>query len=143
MTRREEVDEEANEQGLMLNIYDKILSWAEFVNVQRPFDDDPENDNSRKADEMEELTTTELKRSTNTFFDADLEREDSYADDNSGDDQKAGKVYLYHEWDYRNAALQGQLLDGNGIYDNSRICQFCRRRFKRKVRYHKRSTTQV
>ena len=28
MTRREEVDEEANDRGLMLNIYDKILSWA-------------------------------------------------------------------------------------------------------------------
>ena len=69
--------------------------------MQRPFDDDPENDNSRKADEMEELTTAELKRSTNTFFNAELEREDVYTDDKTDVAKKTDKVYLYHEWDYR------------------------------------------
>lgn len=101
MTRREVVDEKANEQGLMLNIYDKILTWAEFVNVERQFDDEPEGDNTKKADEMDELTTAELKRSTTTRFDADLELAEARKEDKPADGGGAGGIYLYPEWDYR------------------------------------------
>ncbi|MBE9505153.1 MAG: hypothetical protein IME96_13365, partial [Proteobacteria bacterium] len=54
ITKRESINEEDNEQGLALNIFDKIMSWARFVNVTRPFDDDPDEDSKKKADEMEE-----------------------------------------------------------------------------------------
>ncbi len=70
------IDEKENEQGLTLNIYDKIMSWADFVNVRRPFDDDPDDKAGDKADEMEELTIAEVQRSTNAFFDAQLEKKD-------------------------------------------------------------------
>jgi nitric oxide reductase NorD protein len=99
MTREEEVNEEANERGLMLNIYDKIISWAEFVNVERPFDDEPDGNNAKKADEMEELTTAKLERSTTTRFDADLERADNHRDEDEAKIEEA--VYLYPEWDFR------------------------------------------
>jgi nitric oxide reductase NorD protein len=101
MTRSEEVDEEANEQGLLLNIYDKLISWADFINVPRPFDDDPEEDNNSKADELEELTTAELERSTKTHFDADIEKADNYNEDDRESLAYTEKTFLYPEWDYR------------------------------------------
>ncbi len=102
VTRREEVDEAANEQGLMLNIYDKIMSWAEFVNVQRPFDDDPEEDSGSKADEMVELSTAELERTTTTKFNADLELTDNRGTEDAPEEARpAEKVFVYPEWDYR------------------------------------------
>ncbi|HZX47781.1 MAG TPA: VWA domain-containing protein [Nitrospirota bacterium] len=94
------VDEEQNEQGLALNIYDKLLSWADFVNVTRPFDDDPEEDAGDKADNMEELTTAEIRKTTTSFFDADIEKADDYSAASAREiDTK--KVFLYPEWDYR------------------------------------------
>lgn len=99
---REDVDEEANEQGLTLNIYDKFLSWTEFVNVQRPFDDDPDKDLKKKADEMEELATADVGKSTSATFDAELEKTDRYTEDDAvAPDDGAGEVHVYPEWDYK------------------------------------------
>lgn len=108
MARKERVDEKENEQGLMLNIYDKILSWAQFVNVRRPFDDEPEKENEKKADEMEELTIAEVRRSTSSFLDADLEKGEDFSEEPMEGESGSGKVYIYPEWDYRKQGyLQG------------------------------------
>ncbi|MBI5827849.1 MAG: hypothetical protein HZB22_09020 [Deltaproteobacteria bacterium] len=104
--RTEGVDEKANENGLTLNIYDKILSWAEFVNVRRPFDDDPDQDAGTKADECEELSMAELDRTTANTFNAEIEKADSY----TGAGDEAGEIdeesFLYPEWDYRRRAYR-------------------------------------
>ncbi|MCC6543293.1 MAG: VWA domain-containing protein [Nitrospirae bacterium] len=108
------VDEEQNEQGLALNIYDKLLSWADFVNVTRPFDDDPDEDSGEKADNMEELTTAEVRKTTTSVFDADIEKADDYSAASAREiDTK--KVFLYPEWDYRK---------GTYIKDASRLSEF-------------------
>ncbi len=108
------VDEDQNEQGLTLNIYDKLLSWAEFINVTRPFDDDPEEDTEQKADNMEELTTAETRKTTTSFFDADIEKADGYSAASAREiDTK--KVFFYREWDYRKGAY---------IPDASRLGEF-------------------
>jgi len=104
--RKEEVDEKANENGLTLNIYDKILSWAEFVNVNRPFDDDPDEEAGKKADECEELSVSELERGTANTFNAELEKADAYT---SGGEQEADsneESYYYSEWDYKRRAYR-------------------------------------
>jgi nitric oxide reductase NorD protein len=101
-SRTEEVDEKANENGLTLNIYDKILSWADFVNVNRQFDDDPDEDPGKKADECEELTTASLEKSTANTFNADLEKADSRADDDGQTEDLSGEAVYYPEWDYKN-----------------------------------------
>ncbi len=108
MTRREEVDKEENEGGLALNIYDKFLSWAQFVNVTRPFDDEPDDEASKKADDLEELTTAEVERTTSAFFDAELEGTDTNDDTtNEEDEPTVGRdspgvvVESYPEWDYK------------------------------------------
>lgn len=104
--RTEKVDEKANENGLTLNIYDKILSWAEFLNVNRPFDDDPDDDPGKKADESEELTTAELDRTTANTFNAELEK--AGPKDETGDDVKdmSGEFFYYPEWDYKKKAYR-------------------------------------
>ena len=95
------IDEKENEQGLTLNIYDKIMSWADFVNVRRPFDDDPDDKAGDKADEMEELTIAEVQRSTNAFFDAQLEKKDDYNDAAQERELDTGRVFSYPEWDWQ------------------------------------------
>lgn len=99
------VDEEQNGQGLTLNIYDKLISWADFVNVTRPFDDDPEDDAGGKADNMEELTTAEVKKTSNAFFNADMEKNEDYSS-TSAREIDTKKIFLYHEWDYRKMAYR-------------------------------------
>ncbi|MBE9528623.1 MAG: hypothetical protein IME99_05240 [Proteobacteria bacterium] len=101
LTKTEEVDEEANEQGLLLNIYDKVLSWAEFVNVTRPFDDTPDEEQSKNADDMAELTTSELERTANTLFDAELEKAEPRGSDSSIDEPETAEVHIYPEWNYK------------------------------------------
>ncbi len=101
MATREKIDEEACEDGLILNIYDKILSWAEFVNVSRPFDDDPDDESDKKADQLEELTTAETERSAGTSFNADLEREAAPVEEPSSVHAPGAEVFTYPEWDYQ------------------------------------------
>ena len=97
---QEEVDEEKNDRGLMLNIYDKIISWVQFVNVTRPFDDEHEEDIGKKADQMEELNIAPISRHTNSFFDTELEKVHNKKQDTTAYETKEG-VFLYSEWDYR------------------------------------------
>lgn len=104
--RKEEVDEKANENGLTLNIYDKILSWAEFVNVNRPFDDDPDENAGKKADECEELSVSELERGTANTFNAELEKADAYTSDDGQEADSLEESFYYSEWDYKRGAYR-------------------------------------
>jgi len=105
LAKRKKIDEESNEQGLALNIFDKMISWAQFVNVTRPFDDDQEEDISKKADEMEELTLAQVSRGTNSILDAELVKDESRADD-AADDGQTGKFFLYPEWNYKSKSYR-------------------------------------
>lgn len=104
--RTEDVDEKANENGLTLNIYDKILSWAEFVNVRRPFDDDPDPDAGAKADECEELSMSELDRTTANTFNAEIEKADNYTGGGDEDGDIDEGTFSYPEWDYKKRAYR-------------------------------------
>jgi nitric oxide reductase NorD protein len=101
ITKKENIDEESSDQGLALNIFDKIMSWARFVNVSRPFDDDPDEESSKKAEEMEELTTAQVKKSTNATLDAELEKEELLLEEPEGDTKPGEGMFVYREWDYR------------------------------------------
>lgn len=104
--KTEKVDEKENENGLTLNIYDKIISWAEFVNVKRPFDDDPDNDAGRKADECEELSMAEIEKTTVNTFDAELEKADSYQGPDDIEEEPGVESFYYPEWDYKRRAYR-------------------------------------
>jgi len=104
--RKQEVDEEANENGLTLNIYDKILSWAEFINVPRPFDDDPDADPGKKADECEELSMADLERTTANTFNADLEKTDTFSSADEAIEDTGVEAFYYPEWDYKRSSYR-------------------------------------
>jgi len=104
--KQEEVDEEANKNGLTLNIYDKLITWAEFVNLNRPFDDDPEDDLDKKAEDMDEISTAQIQRSTNAFFNADLEKAALYDDGDETGVGKESEVFKYPEWNYLKKAYR-------------------------------------
>ncbi len=100
-SRKVEVDEDENDQGLALNIYDKFISWTQFVNVTRPFDDDPEEGMDKKAESMEELVTADIKRSTSSYFNAELDKADYSLQEGAGRADEGESIYTYHEWDWR------------------------------------------
>ncbi|MFQ5441855.1 MAG: nitric oxide reductase activation protein NorD [Thermodesulfobacteriota bacterium] len=100
-SRKVQVDEEENEKGLALNIYDKLISWTQFVNVTRPFDDDPEEGMGKRAESMEELVTADIERSTSSFFDADLEKTEYSLEDSAPGAGDGENIHTYNEWDWR------------------------------------------
>jgi len=104
--KQEDVDEEANKNGLTLNIYDKFITWAEFVNLNRPFDDDPDDDLDKKAEAMDEISTAQIQRSTNAFFNADLEKAALYDDGEDTGGSKESEVFKYPEWNYLKKAYR-------------------------------------
>ncbi|MCK4739322.1 MAG: VWA domain-containing protein [Deltaproteobacteria bacterium] len=101
LTKHEDFDEDENEEALALNIYDKILSWASFTNVNRPLDDDPEEDNKKRADDMEELNMAEVEKTTNAYFEADLEADKILVNEKEEIPSFDRKRFTYNEWDYK------------------------------------------
>lgn len=83
----------------ILNRFEKILSMAEMVDVDRPGDDGDEHDPAG-ADELDELTLGEKKgRPASRFrFDLDLPPE-------ALDDGALVATLTYPEWDWRRGAL--------------------------------------
>ena len=79
---------------------ESLLSWAEYVRVNRPTDDDPEADPTRAADQMDVLSVTRDGSSTaaQVRFDLDLPSA-------SEDDLPLGPGIALPEWDYRQHRL--------------------------------------
>lgn len=79
---------------------ESLLSWAEFVRVNRPNDDDAAPDAGRAANDMPVLSITQDNFSTaaRVRFDLDLPSA-------SEDDLPLGPGMPFPEWDYRKQAL--------------------------------------
>ena len=84
---------------LVLNRFEKILSMAEMVNVDRAEDDREDEDAQKAADDLEELTVAQRsgKPATRLRFDLDLPPE-------ALDASRLSSGLTYPEWDYRGAA---------------------------------------
>lgn len=94
--RREDAPEVDRNDPLILNRFEKILSWTEFLRVNRGVDDEDEEQAKRAADDHEHITLVKSRRrpATKLKFDLDLAPADVDRDHLSG-------RFLYPEWDYR------------------------------------------
>ena len=79
---------------------ESLLSWAEYVRVNRPTDDDADADASKAADNMDVLSVTQDGTSTASRVRFDLDLPSA-----SEDDLPLGPGIRLPEWDYRKQAL--------------------------------------
>ena len=99
--KAERQDIQERKDGFMMFFRaESILSWAEYIKVNRPVDDDENEDAQRAADEMETITVTRDGQSTASRirFDLDLPPEES-------DDTPLGEGILLPEWHYKKHQL--------------------------------------
>ncbi len=93
---RRHLDQTERDDPLMLNPFEKMLSWSEMVNVNRPVEDDKEEDARQAADQLEQLTLSKHKKQAATRLRMDL---DIAAE--SVDESRIEAPVTYHEWHYR------------------------------------------
>lgn len=100
--RRAERSELPERQNSFLSPFraESLLSWAEYVRVNRPTDDDPAADAARTADEMEVLSVTQDSSTTASRVRFDLDLPSA-----SHDDLPLGPGIKWPEWDYRQQIL--------------------------------------
>jgi len=99
--RRRKNDQAGRNDPLALNRFEKILSIAEMVKVNRPMDDEDEQDAKKAADELDEMEISDCKRKAATKLRFDLDLPPREADE--------GRVigeWTYPEWDYRHQSYR-------------------------------------
>ncbi|MDZ7660869.1 nitric oxide reductase activation protein NorD [Thiohalophilus sp.] len=95
--RAEQVDMPDGDKGLVLDRFENILSWAEYVKVDRSTEEDDDIDSAQQTlDDMEVVSVARDSKSTakRLRFDLDLPGEDD-------DDRAIGEGIRLPEWDYR------------------------------------------
>ncbi|MBN9672691.1 nitric oxide reductase activation protein NorD [Roseibium aggregatum] len=94
--RRRKADQAERKDSLILHKFEAILSWAEFLNLNRRVEDD-DNDNARKAaEDQEEIGLGQISKAPATRLKLHLDLSPEDVDR----ERLSGKV-LYPEWDVR------------------------------------------
>jgi nitric oxide reductase NorD protein len=95
-SRRKEQDQSVRDDPLLLNRFEKMLSWSEMVNVNRAVQNDDEDSARDAAQALEEITVSphEQNAAVALKFDLDLSPDDV-------DPTKLISEFDYPEWDYR------------------------------------------
>jgi nitric oxide reductase NorD protein len=71
--RRRRLEQTERDDPLLLNPFEKVMSWAEMVNVNRPVDDDDKDEARKAATELEELTLSKHRKQAATRLKMGLE----------------------------------------------------------------------
>jgi len=93
---RRHLDQTERDDPLMLNPFEKLLTWAEMVNVNRHVEDDDEDEARKAADQLEHLALTRHKKQTSTRLKMEL--------DLPGEaivEQRLDAPLTYPEWHHR------------------------------------------
>ena len=98
---RRRQDQTERDDPLVFNRFEKILSFAEMVNVNRMIDDEEDKNARRNAEQMEEIVLSPNKQRTASQLKMDLDLSPTAA--NGG--QLSGK-HTYPEWNYRKQCYQ-------------------------------------
>ena len=94
--RRRETDQARRNDNLILHRFEALLSWAEFMNLNRMVEDDDEDDAKKAADDQEELGLGQISKApaTRLKLHLDLAPEDA-------DREALAGEFTYPEWDAR------------------------------------------
>ena len=95
----EQVEMPEGKSGLLLDRFENILSWAEYIKVDRTVEEDEDLDSAEEmARDLDQLSVAKDSRSSakRIRFDLDLPAAES-------DDLPLGEGILLPEWDYRKA----------------------------------------
>ncbi|SOD95585.1 nitric oxide reductase activation protein NorD [Caenispirillum bisanense] len=98
--KRKSLDQADRDDPLILNRFEKILSIAEMVNVNRGKEDDDEEDARKAADDLDEIVVSQNSKKASTRLRLDL--------DLPPDAVVGGALtgrFTYPEWDYRRETL--------------------------------------
>ncbi|WP_232020218.1 nitric oxide reductase activation protein NorD [Sulfuriflexus mobilis] len=99
--RAEKVDMPDGKNGLVLDRFENIFSWAEYIKVDRSTDEDEDLESAEDtAKDLEQLSVARDSKTTakRIRFDLDLPSAES-------DDSPLGEGILLPEWDYRKGEL--------------------------------------
>lgn len=94
--RRRRADQAERKDSFILHKFEAILSWAEFINLNRRVDDDDNDDARKAADDQDEIGLGQISKApaTRLKLHLDLAPEDVDREALSG-------VFTYPEWDVR------------------------------------------
>lgn len=93
---RKDADQAARKDSLILHKFESILSWAEFLNLNRRVDDDDEDNARKAADDQDEIALARVPQKTRAKLRLHLDLSPSEAEF-----ERLAGVYLYPEWDHR------------------------------------------
>jgi nitric oxide reductase NorD protein len=71
--QRRRLEQAERDDPLLLNPFEKVMSWAEMVNVNRPVDDDDKDEARKAAAELDELTLAKHRKQAATRLKMSLE----------------------------------------------------------------------
>lgn len=97
--RRRKADQAERRDSLILHKFEAILSWAEFLNLNRRVDDDDPDSAKKAADDQDEIGLGQISKApaTRLKLHLDLAPEDV-------DRERLSGVTTYPEWDTRTGA---------------------------------------
>lgn len=97
--RRRKSDQAERRDSLILHKFEAILSWAEFLNLNRRVDDDDPDNAKKAADDQEEIGLGQISRAPPTRLKLHLD----LAPEDVDRERLSGRI-TYPEWDVRTGA---------------------------------------
>ena len=94
--RRRKSDQAERQDSLILHKFEAILSWAEFLNLNRRIDDDDPDNAKKAADDQDEIGLGQISKAPPTRLKLHLD----LAPEDVNRERLSGRV-LYPEWDVR------------------------------------------
>ncbi len=94
--KRQKADQAEAKDSLILHKFEAILSFAEFLNLNRRVDDDDPDAAKKALDDLDELALTDVSKAPSTRFKLHLD----LAAEDANREAVAGK-FTYPEWDTR------------------------------------------
>lgn len=94
--QRKQADQAARKDSLVLHKFESILSWAEFLNINRRIEDDDAESAKKAADDLTEVSLTRVPQKARTHLRLHLDLSPEEAEF-----ERCAGLHIYPEWDHR------------------------------------------